>query len=48
MIDDSQRPDSAEAANQPAEWTTPEVVRIGAGSAELDFSGQDDGLGLTS
>ena len=48
MTDTFQRADSAEALDQRAEWSTPEVVRMSAGSAELDFNGPDDGLGQTS
>lgn len=38
----------ADDTDQRAKWIVPEVVRLSAGSAELDFNGPDDGLGQTS
>ena len=48
MTDNFQRANSTEALDQRVEWSTPEVVRMSAGSAELDFNGPDDGIGQTS
>lgn len=48
MTDNFQRADSAEALDQRAEWNTPEVVRMSAGSAETDFNAADDGATQTS
>ena len=43
MTDNFQQADTAEALDQRAVWNTPEVRRMGAGSAEADFNAGDDG-----
>jgi hypothetical protein len=48
MTDNVQRADTTEVTVQRAEWIKPEVVRMNASDAELDFNGPDDGLGQTS
>jgi hypothetical protein len=48
MTDYLQHAGSAEVLDQRAEWSTPEVRRMSAGSAEADFNAADDGATQTS